>query len=101
VASTAVYVTRVTEGLDDAGLHKNYLTVGGGMVLPLANRIDLEIGGAGCLFRGGASREIYYSRLDVEYSGSTAFFVFVQAEGGNKTERAGDVAAGLGLGVTY
>jgi hypothetical protein len=101
VRTTAVYVIRLTDSLEQAELHGNYATIGGGIVLPLSRRFDLEIGGMGLFFKTGAVREIYFAEVDAVATPSMALFVIVQGERGDWEDRAIDASAGAGLKVRY
>lgn len=101
VRAAAVYVIRLNDSLEEADLHGDYVTLGGGIVLPLSRRFGVEVGAMGLLFKTGAVREVYFTEFDAALSPSTDLYVTLQGERGDWKERAVDGSAGVGLKVTY
>jgi hypothetical protein len=101
VAASGVYVFRLSDRLEEAGLHGRHATAGGGVLVALTRKIDLEVGGLGLFFQSGAVREVYFSTLTAALSPVTNLYVTVQGERGDWRERAVDASATLGLAVSY
>ena len=98
---SGTYVTRLHNTLENAELHGNFASLGGGIVLPLFDRVDFQLGGMGHIFRSGPSREVYFIDVDIPYSNAIVMNVLLQAEGGSRDGRAGDFAFGVGFRVSY
>ncbi len=101
VRTTAVYVIRLNDRLEQADLHGDYATLGGGVVAPLSRRFGLEIGAMGFFFKSGAVRELYFTEIGAVLSPSMSLFVTLQGERGDWRDRAVDASAGVGLKVHY
>ena len=101
VTASGLYVIRLDDRLDEAGLHGSYTTAGGGVLVALSPKVELEVGGLGLFFHSGAVREVYFSTLTAALSPVTHLYVTVQGERGDWRERAVDASATLGLAVSY
>jgi hypothetical protein len=101
VTASGVYVIRLDDRLEEAGLHDRYATAGGGVLVALTRKVELEVGGLGLVFHSGAVREVYFSKLTAALSPETHLYLTVQGERGDWRERAVDASATLGLAVSY
>lgn len=99
--ATGTHPTRVKDNLKQADLLPNFFTVAAGLVLSVAERLDVQGGALAYIFRGDRPRELYFVDLDVRYSETTAFSASLQAEGGREGDRAIDFAATVGIRVRY
>jgi hypothetical protein len=101
VAAGGAYVARMNDRLKQDELHGHHLSGGGGVVLALTRRFEVEAGGLGLVFDSGAVREVYFSRVTAHLSPAASLNVTVQGERGDWRERAADASASAGLTVRY
>jgi hypothetical protein len=101
VSGTATYPTRLQGFLEDSDLYGRHATLGGGLRVPIRNKMGLQAGALGYFPSGRSGRSIYFVDVDWRYSGVTAFYVHAQAEGGSEANRVIDYAIGIGTKITF
>jgi hypothetical protein len=101
IAAAGVYPLRVEDSLRDSGLHTRYARAGGGALVALTRRIELEAGGMALFFPEGAVRPIYFSRLSFAFSEVSRISLVVQRETGDELDRAVNGSVGFDLTVMY
>jgi hypothetical protein len=101
IVASGVYIIRIDDRLKEAGLHGHHATAGGGVLVALTRKIEVEVGGLALFFRSGAAREVYFSKLTATLSPATDLLVTIQGERGDWRERAVDASATVGLAVRY
>lgn len=101
VSATGVYPSRVDDALKDANLYGNYATVSLGVMLPPTERMLLLAGLTVVVPQHETAREVYTLDAEVTYSPATTYYLSLQAEAGNRENRAIDFVVGAGVRVTF
>jgi hypothetical protein len=98
---TAVYITRASDALKVDDEHVNYATVAAGAIVLLGKRLNLEGGVTAYIQKSGGLRPVYFADIDYQVTPATAFYGSAQAEGGDRDDRANDLALGVGIRVFF
>lgn len=99
--ATVTVPTRVSDELETAKLHGTFGTLSGGIVVRIGARVELQAAAAVHSFESGATRLDYLLSFDYWHSPRIGLGLLAQAEGGERSERAVDVALGAVVRVLF